>query len=218
MQVVPHTKLGHVSISDILCRGHVFNASIAVILRDTDEVYAGFLSACAKAGPAACAIAESGSTADSIKAWIQKLMDAAYYSKKAGGPLGSADIRSECAFFSHLPLGAESDIQRVGTIFQGMYTPIQWSTLASNIYDMANVIFGNATSKAPRDLLERVPGPSEILRNTRRSANQKLNDFALQAITCADAIDSGDTTTKDVFDEIIHASQAVSEMCTFLLF
>jgi len=46
----------------------------------------------------------------------------------------------------------------------------------------------------------------------KRETDEVTYDYAFQAITCADAIDSGNTTTYDVFREILSASQNVSEM------
>ena len=86
------------------------NTWIPADIQDADKVYTGFLSACAAAGPTACAIAETGSTTESLRAWVQKLMDDAYDLKVAGGPIGSSIIRSKCAL-SHLHLLLQSLIQ-----------------------------------------------------------------------------------------------------------
>ena len=192
------------------------NAWIPADIQDTDKVYTGFLSACATAGPTVCAIAETGSTADSIRAWVQKLMDDAYDLNKAGGPVGSSYIRSKCGFLSSSSLLQNLIQSVIDVIFHGMYTPKDWPALASKIYDIANTVYNN-TPLVPRGLEvsidPRSPRPFGIPRISRRGA--ALNDWAFQAITCADAIDSGNTTTADVFNEIILASTTSSEMCTF---
>ena len=113
---------------------------------------------------------------------------------------------------------AESHTDVVDGIYQGLYTPKKWPALASKMYAAANFVYNNVTSPLlPRGLEVstdlRSPHPFGIPRISRRS--QSLNDWAFQAITCGDAIDSGNTTTKDVFNEIILASTTVSEMCMF---
>ena len=177
------------------------------------------------AGPAGCAIAEKESTNASVVQWVQNLLDAAYDYYKAGGEISSANVRN--------------------LIFQAMYTPTTWPDLATQLYEVADEIYngGNSTNMK-RGLggflgpelgstffpeldigplgLRKMKKPSVKRRNgktwSKRETNQLTYDYAFQAITCADSLDPGNTTTYDVFAEILGASQNVSEMCKFFLF
>lgn len=44
-----------------------------------------------------------------------------------------------------------------------------------------------------------------------------LADFSLYAIQCGDATDPGDTTFRDVFDDLIDVTREVSGFCKTLL-
>jgi len=44
------------------------------------------------------------------------------------------------------------------------------------------------------------------------STDRHTSDFLSLAITCADSIDTGSTTTKDVFDELVRVSREVSQL------
>lgn len=81
-------------------------------IQDTDNVFAGFTSACAQAGATGCSIATSGSTSESIRQWTLTLMDAAYDYLKKGGNFGSSYIRSAFAFY-----GSSGSITLVLIIF-----------------------------------------------------------------------------------------------------
>ncbi len=171
------------------------------------------------AGPAGCAIAEQGCTNASVAVWVQKLMDAAYDYGKSGGSFGSAYVRN--------------------LIFHAMYTPKNWPDLATKLYQIAQQLYGggggNNTKRGLDDfyglelgstlLPELDIGPFGIPKAKKpvvkrgermwgkRETDEVTYDYAFQAITCADAIDSWNTTTYNVFQEILSASQDVSEMC-----
>lgn len=110
-----------------------------------------------------------------------------------------------------------------------MYTPVQWPALANNLYQVADLLYtgNNTNSKRTPVLGYDLPHPSNMWgipkRDTtsprpfgdamrkrgllvKRDSDPSLYDYAFQAITCADAIDSGNTTTTDVFNEILFAS------------
>lgn len=64
---------------------------------------------------------------------------------------------------------------------------------------------GTTIPLAPRAL-----PPSPTL--TRREGEQDWPDFLLHAVICGDSIDD-QTTTKEVFDEIVRVVKDVSPMC-----
>ncbi|KAF8335939.1 uncharacterized protein EI90DRAFT_3014525 [Cantharellus anzutake] len=186
-------------------------------IQDTPNVFQGFAGACAMAGPTGCAIAEKGSTNETITKWVQSLMDAAYdYYKGGGTETSSSAIRN--------------------MIFHAMYSPTGWPKLASDLYSIGQLLSGGGSKRSLRsiDLFDLEVdswfsppefGPLGLRRKKsnpvarrrmerlgKRDSDPSTYDYAFQAITCADAVDAGNTTTGDVFGEIVLASQSVSEM------
>ncbi|QRV92028.1 Abhydrolase domain-containing protein [Ceratobasidium sp. AG-Ba] len=152
----------------------------------TDEALTGFVTACAAAGPTGCAIASEGSTPDSLRDELRRMIDLAYDYKKSNGTsaeFGSATIRR--------------------LLFKGMYFPAQWPQLAQTILPAWNFLTNNGTlTKRTLSLPEK----------RQTNATEKASVYGLQSITCADAIDAGNTTTRDVFDEMVRVTRDVSQM------
>lgn len=116
-------------------------------------------------------------------------------------------------------------------IFNAMYTPTTWSDTANNLYRIADLLYNGNNSNTRRESFDLTPPPTlwGIPRHSPRSKafnhpmmrkrsldkranDERLYDYAITAITCADAEDSGNTTTKDVFNEIIFAALNSSMM------
>lgn len=117
------------------------------------------------------------------------------------------------------------------TIFHAMYSPTQWPQTANTLYQIADLLYNGNNSNSKRESFEVKP-PSSLWGIPRRSprtgtfnhpmmkkrsvekrsSDPSLYDYAFQAITCADAQDPGNATTKDVFSEIIFASLNSSMM------
>ncbi|KAF8910866.1 TAP-like protein-domain-containing protein [Mucidula mucida] len=76
-------------------------------------------------------------------------------------------------------------------IFDQLYTPRSWPVLTSILYDT----WVNYTSTPPSSIPMDLSG---------------LADFSLYAIQCGDATDPGDTTFRDVFDDLIDVTREVS--------
>ncbi|KAG8790144.1 hypothetical protein FRC12_012673 [Ceratobasidium sp. 428] len=171
-----------------------------------DEAADGFVKACAMAGPNNCAIASQNSTAESLKEGLRDLIDLAYDYKKAVGPsakYGSSSIRD--------------------MLFQGMYTPTLWPELAKNLSDIAQFLTTNFSSSGnPRNSSTKRSTHVPLLRReslsplTRRqnptNDSDPAPDYAFQAVTCADAVDPGNVTTRMVFDELVRVTRDVSPM------
>ncbi|QRV77215.1 Abhydrolase domain-containing protein [Ceratobasidium sp. AG-Ba] len=90
-----------------------------------------------------------------------------------------------------------------GILFQGMYSPAQWPEVARTILTARNFLTSNGTlTKRSLSLPEK----------RQTNATEKASAYGRQSITCADAIDAGNTTTRDVFDEMVRVTRDVSQM------
>ncbi|KAH7341643.1 TAP-like protein-domain-containing protein [Rhizoctonia solani] len=170
----------------------------AVKPESTDEAFTGFVTACAAAGPSGCALATKDSNPETIRKVISDLIDLAYYYKRKVGPtaqIGSSDIRS--------------------LIYQGMYSPARWPDLAEQLAKIheffADASHGSQTKRSlPASLVDILPRQSNT--NNNATNDDPAPDYAFQGVTCADAVDAGSTTTKDVFDFLVHVTRTVSPM------
>ncbi|KAG8723385.1 hypothetical protein FRC11_002456, partial [Ceratobasidium sp. 423] len=167
-------------------------------LHSTDDTFNGFAAACAKAGPSRCAIAEHNSTEASVIQWTRDLIDAVYDYRRTNGPsatYSSAVIRT--------------------TILVGLYTPKTWSNLAQALKKVADDIKGS-TSPNTTQAKRWIPGslnPMDIKHKRDNEPNAtETRSYAPEAITCGDAQDVGNTTTKDLFDFIVKVTHDVSHM------
>ncbi|GAB1526823.1 hypothetical protein RhiTH_009995 [Rhizoctonia solani] len=171
-----------------------------VMTESTDEALTGFVTACAAAGPSGCALATNDSTPESLRALMYGLIDAAYDYKRQVGPnatIGSSDIRS--------------------MLYQGMYSPTGWPGLANQLAKCVDEfrnasLLSNSTHK--RSIC--VPLVDLVRRqntNNGTSEDERAVDYSFQGVTCADAADPGNVTTKDVFDFMVKVSREVSPIC-----
>ncbi|KEP46989.1 putative hydrolase [Rhizoctonia solani 123E] len=164
----------------------------------TDEAFTGFVTACAAAGPAGCAIATKDSNPETIRKYVSDLIDSAYAYKRKLGPkarFGSSRIRS--------------------MIYSGMYGPANWPKLAEQLATMheflSNATSGSQTKRSlTESLIDILSGETPATGDATTS--DEAPDYAFQGVTCADAIDAGNTTTKDVFDFLVHITRTVSPM------
>ncbi|KAG8766126.1 hypothetical protein FRC12_007074 [Ceratobasidium sp. 428] len=163
----------------------------AMSIGSSDQVLSGFLDMCSKAGPA-CAFASSGSTRWSLERKINDLIIRAYDYKVEMGEeatFGSAQIRN--------------------ALFKGMYRPKAWPALAKHLQNCWISLNGLGTA-LPIEACHRkwING---------FSAQTDLHDnkppaYGFQAVTCADAVDAGDVTTRDVFDMMVDATKNASPL------
>ncbi|KAG8720004.1 hypothetical protein FRC09_010255 [Ceratobasidium sp. 395] len=184
----------------------------AVNVESTDEALTGFASACAMAGSEGCAFANIGSTTESLLQDIRGLIDESslledltfdtrqltYEYKKKYGPdadMSSADLREY--------------------IYQAMYGPNRWPALATKLQAI-RASLKQVMSGSSRRSFE-LPPWQEITKRQANASNPDESDlpsstYAIHAITCTDAVDPGDTTTRMVFDEIVRVTREVSPM------
>ncbi|KAG9118282.1 hypothetical protein FRC07_007277 [Ceratobasidium sp. 392] len=177
----------------------------AVSVESTDDTFTGFVQACAAAGPGSCVFATKNSTAESLRSEILELINKAYDYKKAVG--AKAEYGS-------------SDIRRL--LLSYMYIPKYWSTLAQKLLGISEFL-ASASNTSPnntRRILEfDMPSPRPFLRRHPLAARQSSSNssdpapsYALQAVTCADAIDPGNVTTQILFEELVRVTRKVSPM------
>ncbi|KAG9124959.1 hypothetical protein FRC07_009551 [Ceratobasidium sp. 392] len=82
-----------------------------------------------------------------------------------------------------------------------MYSPTRWPGLAQELYDIDIFLRSqNTTQRAKRSTISK----SSVLKDRQSEA---ASDYSFQAVTCADAIDAGNVTTKDVFDFLVKVTQ-----------
>lgn len=105
-----------------------------------------------------------------------------------------------------------------------MYSPKQWPDTANTLYQIADHLYNGNNSNARRESFDlkppeslwgiprRSPRSGAFNHPAKRATDEFLYEYAFQAITCADALDSGNTTTKDIFNEIIFAALNSSMM------
>ncbi|KAG9124513.1 hypothetical protein FRC07_011335 [Ceratobasidium sp. 392] len=159
----------------------------------SDATLLGFLSECAKAEPNKCAFASDGSTVESLREKIIKLIIYAYdykAEKKNAATFGSAQIR----IISGLAV----------SLYHGMYTPTRWRGLAKDL-ESCWESFASKTTTPEK-------GCYSLIRNPSLQSYNKPPAYGLQAVTCADAVDAGDVETKDIFKKMIDVTKTVSPM------
>ncbi|KAG9107874.1 hypothetical protein FRC07_008567 [Ceratobasidium sp. 392] len=169
-------------------------------VESVDEAFTGFVTACAAAGPAGCALASPGSSADSIRDGVRQLIDRAYDFRKITGPnaeLTSAIVRN--------------------TIYNGMYQPKQWPGLAQELRGMSDFLDNPAAGVPNKRWLPEPPPHRRARRQNAPDPNDPAPDYAFQAVACADSVDAGNVTTQTVFDSLVDTSRTTSQMCWNLL-
>ncbi|KAG8761909.1 hypothetical protein FRC11_012319 [Ceratobasidium sp. 423] len=165
-------------------------------LNSSDATFNGFASSCVAAGPSKCAIAQQGSTVDSIRDWVFNLIALAYdHTATTGGVIiTSGDLRA--------------------LLWTGMYQPRQWPDLAQNLAQISMALSNstNATSTLnARDISHRAH-PIPFMRRDNTNSSDPATEYAYQAITCADAIDAGNSTTKQGLETVVDLTDNHSRM------
>ncbi|QRW02523.1 Abhydrolase domain-containing protein [Ceratobasidium sp. AG-Ba] len=158
-------------------------------LSSTDAAFDGFAKLCAEAGPSKCAIAQYGSTVDSIRSWVFNLIEMAFNYTSAHG------------------LSEFSSGQLRASVFAVLYEPINWSSSAQSLADF-HAALSNATSTsklAQRDF----HWPAK---RDNGNTSDPATDYSYQAITCADAVDMPTTTTRDGFEAVVSLTKNVTRM------
>ncbi|CAE6441468.1 unnamed protein product [Rhizoctonia solani] len=170
--------------------------NLRFLLNSSDATFNAFASSCATAGPSKCAIAQQGSTADSIRNWVFNLIALAYDNTKAtgGAIITSGQLRA--------------------LLWSGMYHPKEWPALAQNLAQISAALSSstNPTStQKTRSLAHQIHSMPFTQRDNSNSSDP-ATDYAYQAITCADAVDAGNSTTKQGFETVVDITNNYSRM------
>ncbi|CAE6402210.1 unnamed protein product [Rhizoctonia solani] len=153
----------------------------------SDASFNAFASSCAAADPSKCAIAYEGSTLESIRKWVFSLIALAYDNTKATGGtvITSGQLR--------------------GLLWVGMYEPRKWPALAQDLAQIA-VALSNSTNSMST-VKSRVLSPqtqsTPFIRRDNTNSSDPSPGYVSQAITCADAVDAGNSTTRQGFQTVV---------------
>ncbi|KAJ1300403.1 hypothetical protein OPQ81_005222 [Rhizoctonia solani] len=166
-------------------------------VNSSDATFNAFASSCVTAGPSKCAIAQQGSSVDSVRNWVFNLIELAYnHTMATGGTIiTSGQLRA--------------------LLWTGMYQPRQWPDLAQNLSQISIALSNraNATSALKaRSLAPHENYPTPFMRRDNANSSDPATDYAYQAITCADAVDAGNSTTKQGFETVVDLTDNYSRM------
>ncbi|KAH7335773.1 TAP-like protein-domain-containing protein [Rhizoctonia solani] len=167
-------------------------------MNSTDATFDAFASSCVTAGPSKCAIAQQGSTVDSIRDWVFNLIALAYDNAKAtgGATVSSSQLRA--------------------LLWANMYYPKNWPELARNLAQtytaLSNSTTGNSTNGLETRDLPRQIRPMPFTRRDNTNSSDPATDYAYQAVTCADAVDAGNSTTKQGFETVVDLTNKYTRM------
>lgn len=111
---------------------------------------------------------------------------------------------------------------KLDDVHQGMYNPRKWPLLARYLNDTTTnldealstplELVDNDSSSTPDSLTP--PGSPPITVYDALLAKRPAPDYSFQGITCGDAVDVANVTTKDVFDSLVGITRNISPMCT----
>lgn len=99
-----------------------------------------------------------------------------------------------------------------------MYRPKQWASLARQLAGFAATLNNSeADATSIQNIRSRIESSLEytpLLNRRQDSTNTSdpTTDYANQAITCADAVDPGNTTTRDGFDAVVDITRRVTKI------
>ncbi|KAF8747806.1 TAP-like protein [Rhizoctonia solani] len=185
---------------------HKLSTVVGNAVLATDETFDGFAKECVKAGAPRCAIAGQNATVASIRQWTYGLINAAYDYRRKIGPLSvltSSTIRA--------------------ILFVRLYDPQDWGNMAQDMLNLKTALDDPNHTNLTETVLKWVgtvagnaAGFQDIKIEPRQEpdSNQTtpIVNYAFDAISCSDAQDSDDTTTKEVFDYVVNVTRHVSPM------
>ncbi|KAG9122486.1 hypothetical protein FRC07_001109 [Ceratobasidium sp. 392] len=195
---------------------NVYEKTIDTILTDTQNVFNGFAGYCADAGPARCAIAQNGTSADDILAWTLDLIKLAYdHTKTTGGTVITSGVLRGTY---HQTVSVNSSHPSIAQIWAGMYRPSGWKAFAQFLRDTSGALRNSTIPTANSTLIKKAIIPRDILGLTPRAepgdtdqSNPDL-DFSAQAIVCSDSMDDSYVATQDVFNFEVNTTDKRSKL------
>jgi hypothetical protein len=98
-------------------------------------------------------------------------------------------------------------------LFDAMQRPRTWQTLAQNLRRYENRLSSRIAGALSTTGSSEPPQLLEISQQKDLTHFAPGFSYAMQAVTCGDAIDAGNVTTHMVFDELIAASWVIDQIC-----
>ncbi|KAL1714504.1 Alpha/Beta hydrolase protein [Schizophyllum commune] len=171
--------------------------TISASVESRDAALLGFAKECAKAGTRCSFRLNSTDTGDDIVDRIYGMMKTVNDLTKAGS------LPEEVPRYSDI----------INFIFNSLYTPKTWSTLADKlaaIYELLNG-GGDTTSVSRRDSISGRDLTSRHLAKRQEAQDLPTTDSTL-VISCGDSVDAGNTTIQNTFDEILFVTRNISPL------
>ncbi|ELU45231.1 TAP-like domain-containing protein [Rhizoctonia solani AG-1 IA] len=175
-------------------------------INSSDANFNAFASHCAAAGPSKCAISQQNSTTESIRNWVFDLISVSDH----------IIDRTLELYLRAVQLAYDHTVATGGTVITSgqlraflwgsLYHPRQWPDLAQSLAQISAALSNPTSSSGThqvRDFSRQVHPVPLVGRDNNASTSDPAKVYAYQAITCADAVDAGNSTTKQGFDAIV---------------
>ncbi|KAK7435801.1 hypothetical protein VKT23_019499 [Stygiomarasmius scandens] len=191
-----------------------------------DQAFAGFTEKCASSGPSRCELAlHEDDTGSHIMARIRHIIQRAHDIVATGESLPHGLDTAPFILGTSLQCQTCNVLPNSGTgvIANAMRQPSHWPRLSSELFNYwklasvlpsAHVVDSMSSHNHRRLDLTSLSALSSQPRDVSSTGD---TSFEMYAITCADSIDPGHTSVKDVFDEMVYATRDVSPMFALTL-
>ncbi|KAF8684068.1 MEROPS serine peptidase family S33 [Rhizoctonia solani] len=184
-------------------------------INSSDANFNAFASHCAAAGPSKCAISQQNSTTESIRNWVFDLISVSDH----------IIDRTLELYLRAVQLAYDHTVATGGTVITSgqlraflwgsLYHPRQWPDLAQSLAQISAALSNPTSSSGThqvRDFSRQVHPVPLVGRDNNASTSDPAKVYAYQAITCADAVDAGNSTTKQGFDAIVDITNNYTRM------
>ena len=100
-------------------------------------------------------------------------------------------------------------------LWQGLYHPREWPSFAQQLAQISAALNNSTSTASMASIRRRTLDSIQLLdaRDNSVNASDPPSDYAYQAITCADAVDPGNATTRDGFNAVVNITQHISGIC-----
>lgn len=102
-------------------------------------------------------------------------------------------------------------------MWASLYHPREWPALAEKLGG-AYLALSNSTNstetlkpRAPSRQIPRTP----FTRHVNTNSSDPATDYAYHAIACSDAVDAGNSTTKQGFETVVDLTENYTRMCEY---
>ena len=193
-------------------------------IADAEATYKGLTEACAAAGPSGCSLAKSSNeTAANIDARIESILSTLYVSQNK---YSQSEVAQAIFIALYQVCWFQYCLHQLHSLH---FKPDGWGDLVSQLDSFfTNGTFArrDATVHRPLHILHTnpimrsllfdrpgrgvLPQPDNDPLSDADSGAYELQDYSIVAIVCGDSADPIGATTKDVLNEVVRVSQAVS--------